>query len=74
MALLSGMMRASAMTNDPEYVNGWFRGRQFGRWMMQPPPRRTADPEATLRDLADLHARGIVSDAEFERLRARIGA
>jgi hypothetical protein len=73
MALLSGMMRASAMTGDPAYVDGWFRGRQFGRWMMPPPTRRKADPEATLRDLTDLHSRGIVSDEEFERLRARIG-
>jgi hypothetical protein len=73
MALLSGMMRASAMTGDPDYVNGWFRGRQFGRWMMQPPPARrpAADPEETLRDLTELHRRGIVTDEEFEQLRAR---
>ncbi len=72
MALLMGMMRASAITGDPEYVDGWFRGRQFGRWMMQPPPHRAADPEATLRDLEDLHTRGIVTDEEFEQLRARV--
>jgi hypothetical protein len=74
MALLSGMMRASAMTGDPDYVNGWFHDRQFGRWMLQGPPARrpAADPEAALRDLADLHRRGIVTDDEFERLRARV--
>jgi hypothetical protein len=74
MALLSGMMRASAMTGDPDYVNGWFRGRQFGRWMLQPgPARRVTDPEAALRDLTELHERGIVTDDEFQRLRARVG-
>ena len=70
MALLSGMMRVSAMTGDPDYVRGWFRGRQFGRWMMPPSPAgRTA---ATLEDLTELHRRGIVTDEEFERLRARV--
>jgi hypothetical protein len=73
-ALLSGMMRASAITGDPDYVNGWFRGRQFGRWMLQPGPtrRRSPDPEAALRDLTELHERGIVTDEEFARLRARV--
>jgi hypothetical protein len=71
--LLSGMMRASAMTGDPDYVNGWFRGRQFGRWMLQPKPaQRPRDPQAALRDLDDLHQRGLVTDEEFERLRARV--
>jgi putative oligomerization/nucleic acid binding protein len=73
--LLMGMMRASAMTGDPDYVNGWFAERQFGRWMMpaQPARRPPADPQAALRDLTELHQRGIVTDAEFERLRARVG-
>ena len=69
MALLSGMMRASAMTGDPDYVNGWFAERQFGRWLTPPPTHR---PAATLRDLTELHRRGIVTDEEFERLRARV--
>jgi hypothetical protein len=30
------------------------------------------DPTAAARDLAALHARGVVTDAEYERLRARI--
>jgi len=72
--LLMGMMRASAMTGDPDYVNGWFAERQFGRWMMpaRPARRPAADPAAMLRELTELHERGIVTDDEFERLRARV--
>jgi hypothetical protein len=29
-----------------------------------------ADPAGTLRELTELHARGVVTDAEFEKLRA----
>ena len=39
-----------------------------------PPPavatRRPANPAATLRELTELHERGVLTDAEFERLRA----
>jgi Short C-terminal domain len=31
-----------------------------------------ADPADTLRELTELHQRGVVTDAEFERLRARL--
>jgi hypothetical protein len=40
-----------------------------------PPAARTpadADPAAALRELTELHQRGVVTDAEFERLRARL--
>jgi hypothetical protein len=33
-------------------------------------PRPPADPAETLRDLEELHRRGVVTDAEFEDLRA----
>jgi hypothetical protein len=36
-----------------------------------PPP---ADPAETLRELTELHRRGVVTDAEFEDLRARLAA
>ena len=39
----------------------------------RPPPVATpspADPAETLRELTKLHQRGVVTDAEFERLRA----
>jgi Short C-terminal domain len=34
--------------------------------------RPPADPAKTLQQLTELHERGIVTDAEFERLRARL--
>ncbi len=84
--LLSGMMRASAFTGDPQYVDEWFAGRQQGRWVTQnartgsplPPserPRtgRPADPAAAARGLADLERRGIISAAEAQHLRGRLG-
>ena len=40
-----------------------------------PPAARApagADPAEALRELSELHQRGIVTDAEFERLRARL--
>jgi Short C-terminal domain len=33
---------------------------------------RALDPAEALRDLTDLHQRGVVTDAEFEALRARL--
>jgi Short C-terminal domain len=30
------------------------------------------DPDQALRDLTELHRSGVVSDAEFERLRSRL--
>ena len=33
-----------------------------------------ADPAGTLRELTELHARGVVTDAEFESLRADLRA
>jgi hypothetical protein len=40
-----------------------------------PPPDRDppyADPRETLRELTELHRRGVVTDAEFDDLRARL--
>jgi hypothetical protein len=68
--LLSGMMRAAAFTGDPTLINQWCSGRQYGRWMYATP--RPADPKASLKTLTELHERGVVDDAEYERLRARV--
>ena len=77
MVLLSSMMRAQAITGRTGYVDQWFAGRQFGRWVYQPayapaPPTPTADPAESLKTLTELHERGVVDDAEFETLRSRI--
>ena len=84
--LLSGMMRASAFTGDPRYVDEWFAGRQQGRWVTQnartgspvPPPApprtgRPADPAAAARGLADLEQRGVITADEARHLRGRLG-
>ena len=86
MVLLSGMMRASAFTGDSRYVNDWFAGRQQGRWVTQnartgspvPPPERPrsgrpADPADAARGLADLEQRGVITAAEAQHLRGRLG-
>jgi hypothetical protein len=81
------MMRASMFTGDPRYVDQWFAGRQQGRWVTQgtaadparrppqrPPAGRPADPAAAARGLDDLERRGIISAAEAQHLRSRLGA
>jgi hypothetical protein len=86
MALLNRMIRNVAITGRTDNLNAWFATRQGGRWAeqtvrdafprMQPATatRPPADPDKTLRDLTELHERGIVSDAEFEALRTRLRA
>jgi Short C-terminal domain len=85
MALLSQLIRTAAITGDPGRINAWFADRQGKRWAEQTvraafPPRTpgaaarpAADPAERLRTLTELHERGVVTDAEFERLRARLG-
>jgi hypothetical protein len=74
MALMSQMIRSVAITGNTDYVNAWFADRQGGRWAEQ--TVRAAFPKQTasqMRELDDLRRRGVVTDAEFDRLRARIG-
>jgi hypothetical protein len=79
MVLLSSMMRAQAITGRTDYVDRWFAGRQFGRWVYQPTPAAAtpspaADPDESLQTLIELREQGVVGDAEFEILRSRIQA
>jgi Short C-terminal domain len=78
-------MRMAAFTGRTDYISAWCNGRQLGPWAARtsraapapaqktppavatPPP---ADPSETLRELTELHQRGVVTDAEFETLRA----
>ena len=84
-ALLSGMMRSAASWGRTDTLSAWCAGRQGGRWAEQtvraaipttaphakPAP---ADPAERLRKLTELHDDGVVTDAEFEALRARLSA
>jgi hypothetical protein len=86
MALLSHMIRHVAITGRTDDLNAWFANRQGGRWAEQKvraafpsaPPQRTppaatqppADRAETLRHLTALRRRGVVTDAEYDQLRA----
>jgi hypothetical protein len=82
--LLSQMIRNVAITGRKDSIDEWFAGRQSGRWARVGVPTSTRPSQAAptpshrppteiLRDLTELHERGVVSDAEFEELRARLG-
>ncbi len=74
MALLSQMFRTAAITGRTDTINAWFAGRQGGRWAEQ--TVRSAFPNLPgdrQRDIADLRRRGVLTGAEAEALRARLG-
>jgi Short C-terminal domain len=86
MVLLSQMIRTAAITGRTDTINAWFAGRQGGRWAeqtvraavpteaarAQSAPAASAEPTETLRELTELHQRGVLTEAEFEGLRARL--
>ena len=78
-------MRVAAFTGNTDYISEWCSGRQVGLWAVRTSRAapnsaqktqavvatgQPADPTETLRELNELHQRGVVSDAEFETLRA----
>ena len=87
MALLSQMFRTVAITGRTDTVNAWFADRQGGRWAEQTvrgafpaqpahgdrPAAPGRDPAQRLQELTELRRRGVVSEAEFDDLRARLG-
>jgi hypothetical protein len=87
MVLLSQLIRRAAITGRTDTIDpSWFAGRQGGRWVEQtvrsamptaaPATRSTEpgsrDPAETLRELTELHQRGVLTQGEFEGLRARL--
>ena len=76
MVLLSQLIRHAAITGRTDSVGDWFAGRQGGRWVEQTvrAAMPTAVPAVRLEDLTELHRSGVLTDAEFESLRARLRA
>ena len=89
MALLSQMFRHVAITGRTDDLNAWFADKQGKRWAersvrraftgtrpRQPPPAPPPppDPVVTLQRLTELRDNGDITQAEFDRLRARAGA
>jgi hypothetical protein len=87
MVLLSRLIRHAAITGRTDTIDpSWFAGRQGGRWVERtvraamptaaPTAHRTEaarrDPAETLRELTELHQRGVLTQAEFDGLRARL--
>jgi hypothetical protein len=77
MALLSQVFRTAAITGRAEPLDAsWFAGRQGGRWASQTinsalQPSR--DKGIRRRRLDDLQSGGVVSKAEADALRDRLG-
>ena len=76
MVLLSQLIRHAAITGRTDSVGDWFAGRQGGRWVEQTVrsavPAAARPPVERLRELTELHQRGVLTDAEFEALRTRL--
>ena len=87
MPLLRGIARTAAIAGTATAVSNRVSRRQQNRWAQQddqqyaqqqqaaPPPPPTAparDPVAQLKDLAELKAQGILTDAEFDAQKAKI--
>ena len=73
--LLTSVIRNATVTGHSEYIRSWLGERQGGRWAEQ--TVRSVVPAArprtaSQRDLDELRARGVVTDAEYKQLRARV--
>ncbi len=84
--LLRGVARTAVIAGTATAVSNRVSRRQAGRWArqeqppepayQQPPPQPAAppaaDPVEQLKELADLKAQGVLTDAEFEQQKRRI--
>jgi hypothetical protein len=86
MGLLRGVARTAAIAGTATAVSNRVSRRQQGRWADQeqqqyaqqqqyaPPPAAAPAPDtiSQLKDLADLKAQGILTEAEFEAQKAKV--
>ena len=84
--LLGGIARTAVVAGTATAVSNRVSRRQANRWAQQeqqqyaqpqyeqapPPPPAAPDTVSQLKDLADLKAQGILTDAEFEAQKAKI--
>ena len=85
--LLRGVARTAVVAGTATAVSNRVSRRQANRWAQQeeqqyaqpqyqqaPPPAPAAAPDTVsqLKDLADLKAQGILTDAEFEAQKAKV--
>jgi hypothetical protein len=77
MALLSQLFRRAAISGRADPLDAsWFAGRQGGRWASQTVNSALAGSRAKgirRRELDDLEGDGVVSKAEADALRDRLG-
>jgi Short C-terminal domain len=87
MPLLRGIARTAVIAGTATAVSNRVSRRQANRWSQQeqqeydqqpapqyaePAPAPAADPVSQLKELAELKAQGILTDAEFEAQKAKI--
>jgi hypothetical protein len=88
MPLLRGIARTAASAGTATAVSNRVSRRQQNRWAQQdqqqyaqqpqyaapppPPPPAAPDTIAQLKDLAELKAQGILTEAEFEAQKAKV--
>jgi Short C-terminal domain len=84
--LLRGVARTAVIAGTATTVSNRVSRRQANRWSQQDqeqyaeqqpappsaPAQAAPDPVSQLKDLADLKAQGVLTDAEFETQKARI--
>jgi hypothetical protein len=79
-AVIAGTATAVSNRVSRRQANRWSQQEQdqyaqdqyYQQEYQQEPPPPAADPVSQLKDLADLKAQGILTDAEFEAQKARI--
>jgi len=85
MGLLRGMARTAVIAGTATAVSNRVSRRQYNRWSEQEQPQYVEQPQqyaapapagddtaSQLKELADLKAQGVLSDAEFAAAKAKI--